>query len=163
MEESIKEEQNMAHAYTPGLKIKSMETVRKERVLPIEGTILVEVGDEVDFDSTLARTEIPGDAEILNVTEELGVDPGDVFDYSLKKEGETFEEGELLAKNVAFWGLVKNYVYAPFSGTTGSCPTWAPSEESTVGPLGSTVADRSWAQRWIRSAGVTLFCGKTES
>ena len=120
MVQSTKEDQNVAHAYTPGLKIKSIEQVRKERVLPIEGTVMVEVGDEVDFNSTLARTEIPGNAEILNVTEILGVDPGDVFDYSLKKEGDTFEEGELLAKNVAFWGLVKNFVYAPFSGTIES-------------------------------------------
>ena len=120
MVQSTKEDQNVAHAYTPGLKIKSIEQVRKERVLPIEGTVLVEVGDEVDFNSTLARTEIPGNAEILNVTEILGVDPGDVFDYSLKKKGDAFEEGELLAKNVAFWGLVKNFVYAPFSGTIES-------------------------------------------
>lgn len=120
MVQSTKEDQNVAHAYTPGLKIKSIEQVRKERGLPIEGTVLVEVGDEVDFDSTLARTEIPGDAEILNVTEILGLDPGDVFDYSLKKKGDTFEKGELLAKNVAFWGLVKKFVYAPFSGTVES-------------------------------------------
>lgn len=120
MVQSTKEDQNVAHAYTPGLKIKRIEQVRKERVLPIEGTVLVEVGDEVDFNSTLARTEIPGNAEILNVTEILGVDPGDVFDYSLKKKGDAFEEGELLAKNVAFWGLVKKFVYAPFSGTTES-------------------------------------------
>lgn len=120
MVQSTKEDQNVAHAYTPGLKIKRIEQVRKERVLPIEGTVLVEVGDEVDFNSTLARTEIPGDAEILNVSEILDVDPGDVFDYSLKKKGDTFEEGELLAKNVAFWGLVKKFVYAPFSGTIES-------------------------------------------
>jgi hypothetical protein len=110
------EEKNMAHAYTPGLKIKKVETVRKERVLPIEGEVLVKVGDKVDFHTTLAHTEIPGDAEILNVCETLGVDPGAVFDYMLKKEGEQFEEGEILAKYTAFWGLVKNYVYAPFSG-----------------------------------------------
>ena len=120
MVQSTKEDQNVAHAYTPGLKIKRIEQVRKERVLPIEGTVLVEVGDEVDFNSTLARTEIPGDAEILNVSEILDVDPGDVFDYSLKKKGDTFEEGELLAGNVAFWGLVKKFVYAPFSGTIES-------------------------------------------
>ena len=120
MVQSTKEDQNVAHAYTPGLKIKRIEQVRKERVLPIEGTVLVEVGDEVDFNSTLARTEIPGDAEILNVSEILDVDPGDVFDYSLKKKGDTFEEGELLARNVAFWGLVKKFVYAPFSGTIES-------------------------------------------
>src|SRR4030042_1147115 len=113
-------EKSVAHAYTPGLKIKRVETVRKERVLPVEGVVLVEVGDKVDFHTTLARTEIPGDAEILNVHELLDIDPGSVYDYMLKKMGEDFKEGELLAKYTAFWGLVKNYVYAPFSGTVES-------------------------------------------
>jgi len=113
-------EKNVAHAYTPGLKIKRVETVRKERLLPVEGVVLVEVGDKVDFHTTLARTEIPGDAEILNVHELLDIDPGSVYDYMLKKVGEGFKEGELLAKYTAFWGLMKNYVYAPFSGTVES-------------------------------------------
>lgn len=113
-------EKNVAHAYTPGLKIKRVETVRKERVLPIEGEVLVQVGDKVDFDTILAHTEIPGDAEILNVHERLNVDPGAVSDYMLKKAGEKFKEGELLAKYSAFWGLQKNYVYAPFSGVVES-------------------------------------------
>jgi len=114
------EAKSMAHAYTPGLKIKKIETVRKERVLPIEGEVLVKVGDRVDFHTTLAHTEIPGDAEILNVNEILDIDPGAVFDYMLKKEGEQFKEGELLAKYTAFWGLVKNFVYAPFDGKVES-------------------------------------------
>ena len=105
-----------AHAYTPGLKIKRVEVVNKERFLPIEGEVLVNVGDEVDFDTVVARTEIPGDATFLHVSEVLGVDPGDVEEFMLKKVGEGFEKGELLAKCVAFWGLIKKYVHAPFSG-----------------------------------------------
>ena len=115
-----KTEKSMAHAYTPGLKIKKVETVRKDRALPIEGEVLVKVGDTVDFHTTIAHTEIPGDAEILNVYETLDIDPGAVYDYMLKKEGEQFEEGEILAKYTAFWGLVKNYVYAPFAGRVES-------------------------------------------
>lgn len=110
----------IAHAYTPGLKIKKLETVRKERMLPIEGELLVKAGDEVDFSTIVATTELPGDAEMLNVTDILGLDPGDVFDKTLKKEGESFKEGELLAQHIAFWGLMKNYVYAPFDGTVES-------------------------------------------
>ena len=105
-----------AHAYTPGLKIKRVEVVNKERSLPIEGEVLVNVGDKVDFDTVVARTEIPGDADFLNVSEVLGVDPGDVAEFMLKKVGERFEKGELLAEYVAFWGLIKKYVHAPFSG-----------------------------------------------
>ena len=52
-----------AHAYTPGLKIKRVEVVNKERSLPIDGEVLVSVGDKVDFDTVVARTEIPGDAD----------------------------------------------------------------------------------------------------
>lgn len=120
MEKNIEEKIDKAHAYTPGLKIKKIDKVRKERVLPIEGEVLVKVGDIVDFNTVIAKTELPGDAEILNVTEILGVDPGDVFDKTLKKVGESFNEGELLAQNIAFWGLIKKYVYAPFSGTIDS-------------------------------------------
>jgi hypothetical protein len=105
-----------AHAYTPGLKIKRVEVVSKERSLPIEGEVLVNVGDKVDFDTVVARTEIPGDADFLRVSEVLGVDPGDVEEYMSKKVGEKFEKGDLLAEYVAFWGLIKKYVHAPFSG-----------------------------------------------
>jgi hypothetical protein len=120
MEKNIEENMNKAHAYTPGLKIKKIDTVRKERVLPIEGEVLVKVGDIVDFNTVIAKTELPGDAEILNITEVLGVDPGDVFEKTLKKVGDSFEKGELLAQNIAFWGLVKKYVHAPFSGKIDS-------------------------------------------
>jgi hypothetical protein len=105
-----------AHAYTPGLKIKRVEVVNKERSLPIEGEVLVNVGDMVDFDTVVARTEIPGDADFLHVSEALGIDPSDVEEFMLKKVGERFEKGELLAQYVAFWGLIKKYVHAPFSG-----------------------------------------------
>ena len=105
-----------AHAYTPGLKIKRVEVVNKERSLPIDGEVLVNVGDKVNFDTVVARTEIPGDASFLHVSEILGVDPGDVKEFMLKKVGESFEKGELLAQYVAFWGLIKKYVHAPYSG-----------------------------------------------
>ena len=72
MEKHGEENENIAHAYTPGLKIKIMDTVRIERMLPIEGDVLVKVGDEVDFYNIVARTKLPGDAEMLNVTEILG-------------------------------------------------------------------------------------------
>jgi hypothetical protein len=109
-------EEKGAHAYTPGLKIKRVEVVNKERSLPIEGEVLVKVGDKVDFDSVVARTEIPGEADFLHVSETLGIDPSDVKEFMLKKVGENFEKGELLAEYVAFWGLIKKYVHAPFSG-----------------------------------------------
>jgi len=115
-QETEKEGRSEAHAYTPGLKIKRTEVVSKERALPIEGEVLVQVGDTVDFDTVLARTEIPGNAEFLNVSETLGVDPGDIYEFMLKGVGDRFEEGELIAKTIAFWGLIKKFVYAPFSG-----------------------------------------------
>jgi len=38
-----------AHAYTPGLKIKELMTVRKVRILPIPGDVLVEKGGRCRF------------------------------------------------------------------------------------------------------------------
>jgi hypothetical protein len=120
MKNKAEENENITHAYTPGLKIKKRDTVRIERILPIEGEVLVKVGDEVDFNTIVARTKLPGDAEMLNVTEILGLDPGDVFDKTLKKVGDSIEEGELLAQNITFWGLSKKYVHAPFAGKIDS-------------------------------------------
>ena len=105
-----------AHAYTPGLKIKAVELIRKRRVLPIEGEVLLNVGDRVDYDTVVARTEIPGDPRIVNVSETLGIDISELRRYLIKKEGDNVEKGELIAQDIAFFGLIKRFVHAPVTG-----------------------------------------------
>jgi len=105
-----------AHAYTPGLKIKSFETVSKERVLPIEGTVFLKVGDQVGFDTVVARSKIPGDPQMINIAETLGVDPGMIDGFLKKKPGDRVKKGEIIAQDKALFGLIKRFVYSPIDG-----------------------------------------------
>lgn len=118
--DSEEKETEEAHAYTPGLKVKRVETVQKLRRLPILGEVFPKIGDVVKHDDIVARTEISGDPEIVKAAMQLGLEPDDIPRFMLKTEGDTIEEGELLAKYDALFGLIKKRVYSPVSGTIES-------------------------------------------
>ena len=105
-----------AHAYTPGLKIKREERIRKVRRLPVPGKVLVEVGDTVDFLTLIAETMIPGNPNVINAAAKLGIERGTLNEYMKKKEGDKVQEGEDLAGFNAFFGLWKNWVKSPIDG-----------------------------------------------
>lgn len=116
------------HAYTSGLKVKKIDTVRKFRRLPIPGEVLVKVGDKVSPTTTVARTKIPGDPQIIVVASQLGCLPEQVPGYMKKKSGETIKENEMLAQTDGFFGMFKTACYSSgegiiedVSGITGQC------------------------------------------
>ena len=118
--EGEEKETEEAHAYTPGLKVKRSVTVDKTRRLPILGEVFPKVGDRVEYNEVIARTEISGDPEILKVAMVLGVEAEDVPRFMLKKLGERVEEGELIAYYSALFGLIKKRVESPVAGTIES-------------------------------------------
>jgi len=65
----------------------------------------------------VARTELPGLVEPINVANILGVPPQDVPDTMLKRVGEDAEEGEIIAKAKSFFGLFTSTAKAKISGT----------------------------------------------
>jgi len=107
----------MAHAYTPGLKVKRFTIVSKTRRLPIPGEVLVKEGDTVTHDQTVARTQVPGEVHLINVANALGVDPEEMGPFMLKKLKEQVTKNELIAKRTSFFGLFKSFVHAPSDGT----------------------------------------------
>jgi len=46
----------MAHAYTPGLKVTENFLLRKRRILPLQGDVVVKVGQHVGPDDVVAKT-----------------------------------------------------------------------------------------------------------
>lgn len=114
-----KQEKKM-YAYTPGLKVKKNMTVIKSRILPIFGDTLVKVGDKVNFNTVVAKALTPGEPEIIPAAARLGVTKNTLFQYMLKKKGDILKEGELICKNVFFFGLFKRMIYAPFDSTLES-------------------------------------------
>lgn len=108
------------YAYTPGLKVKRCIVVRKTRLLPLPGEVLVREGEEVDFQTIIARTHVPGDPEIIPVAAKLGVSKQSLPLYLKKVKGDRVKKDELIAENRILFGLIKKRVYAPFDGTIES-------------------------------------------
>jgi len=114
------EESGEAHAYTPGLKVKRAMIIDKLRRLPIPGEVLHNVGDKVNYDTKVARTEISGEPEIVKVAMILGVEAEDMSRFMLKKPGDKVKEGENIAFYSALWGLIKKNVPSPKIGVIES-------------------------------------------
>lgn len=115
--EEVSEE---AFAYTPGLKIKKEMKVVKERRLPLLGEILVEKGDQVSHDTIVAKTEVPGDPELIKASNRLGVDEDEIEDFMLKKEGDRVKKGEIIGSYKMFFGLINREITSPIEGTIES-------------------------------------------
>ncbi len=109
-----------AHAYTPGLKVAKRTIVRKRRLLPIPGSVLVEKGERVTRDRVVARTELPGDVQTVNVVNLLGITPEEIDEYMLKREGDPVERDEVIAETRPWLKWFRSSAKSPVSGTIES-------------------------------------------
>jgi hypothetical protein len=107
----------MGHAYTPGLRVTGDTEVRRERRLPLRGTLLVAVGEAVEPDTVVARAELPGNVQTVNLAARLGLDPARVADTLLQPVGAAVRRGEPLAVSKGLLGLFRSQVEAPADGT----------------------------------------------
>lgn len=113
----------MAHSYTPGLTVTDQTVVRRVRQLPLQGTVLVKEGDLVPATQSVARAELPGKVYPLNLANQLGVTPGEIKEYLVKREGETVHKDEVLAENKPFFKWLKTEIRSPITGTVESVST----------------------------------------
>jgi len=103
-------------AYTPGLKVSAEALLHMERRLPLTGRVEVKVGDRVRWDQIVARTDLPGRVEMINLASKLGLDAAELPSRLLKKEGEDIEKGEILAYSKGFLGYFKAPFRSPITG-----------------------------------------------
>jgi hypothetical protein len=113
----------VAHSYTPGLKVTAFTTLRRERKLPLTGTVLVQPGQKVEAETVVARTELPGNVQTVNVANLLGILPEDVPDCLVKPVGSALAKGEVFAESRSFFGLFRSRCAAPVTGTLESVST----------------------------------------
>ncbi len=106
--------------FTPGLKVSAHTVVVKDRRLPLEGDVLVEVGQLVQADDVVARTSLPGKIYPVNVANQLGVDPSRLPEAMRKAVGEAVAEGEVVAETAGFLGLFGTHATSPVAGTIES-------------------------------------------
>ncbi|MBE0432237.1 hypothetical protein IBX73_02085 [candidate division WOR-3 bacterium] len=106
----------MAHAYTPGLKVLEYTVLTKQRRLPLPGDIVVEKGSTVSAEQVVARTNLPGTVQTLNVAGLLGTLPAEIDDVMIKRPGAACAKDEVIAESKGFFGLFKSHVKSPIQG-----------------------------------------------
>jgi hypothetical protein len=110
----------MGHSYTPGLTVADRTVVRKRRLLPIPGAVLVQESAMVSSETVVARTDLPGKVHPVNVANLLGVAPDEVSEYLVKKEGEVVRRDEVIAENKPLIKWFKTEVRSPIEGALES-------------------------------------------
>ena len=106
----------MAHAYTPGLKVVERTVLRKRRILPLKGEVLVQKGQAVKAEDVVAKTDLPGNVYPVNVANILGIVPEDLDRFMLVKQGEKTKKDEPIAMSKGFFGLFKSVCNSPADG-----------------------------------------------
>jgi len=113
----------MGHTYTPGLTVTPRTVVSKKRILPLSGTVLVEVGRTVSSATVVARAELPGKVHVVNLVNRLGILPEDLPEYMVKREGDRIEKDEVLAETKPLIKWFKTEVRSPIAGTVETVST----------------------------------------
>jgi len=106
----------MGHSYTPGLRVAKRTVIAKDRILPLKGEVVNKVGDLVQRDSIVAKTDLPGNVSTINVVNLLGIQASDIDHYMLKKVGDSFEKDDLIAESKSFIKWFSTQIKAPLRG-----------------------------------------------
>ncbi len=110
----------MSHAYTPGLRIIGSTWLRRERRLPLRGDVLVAPGHRVTPTTVVARTELPGNVQVVNLSARLSLEPARAIRALEVQPGARVVAGDVLARTRGLLGLGRNEATAPCEGTVES-------------------------------------------
>ena len=113
----------MTHAYTPGLRIAEKTKVASQRTLPLLGDVVVKKGDVLKAEDVVARTHLPGKVHAINAVNRLGIQPKDLREYMLKKEGDPVQKDEPIAETKPWVKMLKAILHSPITGTIESIST----------------------------------------
>jgi len=99
--------------HIPVTHVVPMTTIRRERLMPVPGTVLVGVNDNVKADQVLAESAPTPRHYFLNIARGLGVPVRRVGQYLVQKPGDRVEKGEIIAGPV---GFARRTIRAPQNG-----------------------------------------------
>ena len=98
----------MSKSYTPGLKILRNTRIVKERKLPLKGKVKASIGDKLKSTDIVASTSLPGNIHMINIVNQLNIDPSAIQDFVKVAIDQEVGKGEVLAENNGFFGLFKS-------------------------------------------------------
>jgi hypothetical protein len=112
----------MSQAYSAGLSVTDNIVLRKERILPLKGNVLVKKGDKVKANDLVAETSLPGNILPINIANKLGVTPAQVMQYLKIKPGDQIVKDQIIAEDNGLFGLgfFRSAVRSPIDGEVES-------------------------------------------
>lgn len=100
----------------PYTRISPRTRIRIERVLPVPGEVLVQVGERVGASQKMARIPARGEIHVVNVARILGLVDLDLAGVMLKKRGDRVEAGETIAARRGTLPFLHKPCRTPVSG-----------------------------------------------
>jgi hypothetical protein len=102
--------------YPVETRITPLTTIRRERLLPARGQVLVQPGEFVGSADVVARCELPGEIRVVDVSRALGVRRDLATKYIRKAEGDPVQAGDVLAVPRGLFGMLRRSCRAPVDG-----------------------------------------------
>lgn len=99
--------------YASETRVRPLTRIRRQRVLPKQGEILVGVGSRVESKHIVGRTNLPGGFRIVAVARLLEVPTSEVETYLEVRLGDTVHQGDVIARR---GGLLGRSVKSPIDG-----------------------------------------------
>jgi hypothetical protein len=93
--------------------ITPLAAIRRMRLLPVKGVVLVRAGQKVDSTEVIAQANLNPEHIVIDVARGLGVSSKDVSNFMKREVGEGVEEGATIASRGS---LVPRVVRAPLAG-----------------------------------------------
>ncbi len=91
-------------------------TLRRERLLPAPGEIIIDPGHRVEATEVVARAEIADFHRLIDLARALGVPKDKVAPHLVKQENDMVKKGEPIATRKVFLGLSNKSVPSPVDG-----------------------------------------------
>lgn len=96
--------------------ITPLTTIRRERLLPAPGQVLVEPGETVGPADVVARCQVPGGVRILDVSQALRIPRDRVSSYVRKAPGDSVQANEVLAAPRGLFSRFRRGLRSPVDG-----------------------------------------------
>jgi hypothetical protein len=94
----------------------ALTTIRRERMLPAPGQVLVRPGEMVGPADVVARCQLPGDVQVIDVSRALRIRRDRVARYIRKSVGDSVQENDLLAVPGGLFGRLRGGLRSPVAG-----------------------------------------------
>lgn len=97
-------------------RITPLTTIRRERLLPAPGQVLVGSGEMVGPADVVARCQLPGEVRVIDVSRALGIQRERATKYVRKAIGDTVQVNDVLAVPRGLIGQLRKSCRSPVDG-----------------------------------------------